>query len=253
MKLISSIWNTGYGKTLSGLSIRSLRLLAAVFLVFLILKYTTNAQSNVFPDTTEAPGISVSFGQMNTSPAIMGTDSLQLRLLEIAIEEAQNQVSQSNLLHRLIPQITFSSSFSVRDIVFYDASGTTPYLLPGDAYRLSVSLSLSDLFDFSKHHEAQLRLDHLEIEYKRAIDLQSRMMENRRLQLAEFYDLRSSLSEELKMKEDVARFNDLRFRQGKIAYDQLVRSQLDVLTLRRSLLHVNREIEACKNSLSTSP
>ena len=253
MKLLSSIWDKGYGKKLSGLSIRPLRLLAAVSLAVLILKYTTNAQSNFFPDTAETPGTSVSFGQLNTSPAVTGADSLQLRLLEIAIEEAQIQVSQSNFLHRLIPHINFSASFGVSDIVFYNASGTTPYLLPKDAYRLSVSLSLGDLFDFSKHHEAQLRLDHLEIEYKRAIDLKSREIEIRRLQLAEFCEVRSSLSEELKMKEDVARFNDLRFRQGKIAYDQLVRSQLDVLTLRRSLLHVNREIEARKNSLSISP
>ncbi len=189
--------------------------------------------SLAFPDSIE-----LSLG----NPLSVAADSFRLQLLELSIEEARIQADQSDFWHRLLPQIQLAASFGVRDIVFLSPTGGVPSVLPKDSYRLSMSISFSDILDFPKHDAALLRLERLQSQYQMELDRQSHALALHRRRLAELRDLLSSLKEEIRLKEDVARFNDLRFRQGKITYDVFVRSQIDLLALRRSLIRVNGEI-----------
>jgi len=170
------------------------------------------------------------------------SDSLRLGELKIDIKQTQLQVSETNLLHRLMPQIHLSASFGIRDLVFIDPSNTVPYVLPNDAYRLSISLSISEVFDFSKHRAAELRLDRLQMDYRRIQQQQLESRSKAQRVFAGLNGLLALLADELKMKEEVLKFNDLRFQQGKIGYDALIRSKLDVLNMKKTIYHLNQQI-----------
>ncbi len=176
-------------------------------------------------------------------------DSLRLRALRIEIEQSHLQVSETNLLHRLMPQIHLSTTFGIRDIVFIDPSNTVPYVLPKDAYRLSISLSLSEVFDFSKHRAAELRLDRLEIDYARIQQQQVESRSKAQREFSELIGLLALLADEVKMKEDVLKFNDLRFQQGKIEYDALIRSKLDVLNVKKTIHQLTQQIDEIRFKL----
>ena len=179
-------------------------------------------------------------------------DSLQLRLLEIEIAKAQIQVSQTNLWHRLIPQFHFSGSLALKDIFFVDPSSFIPYIVPRDAYRLTATVSVTDILDGSKHSRAELDLEKLRVEFERLKQQQARQRSNLRRRRAELNDLFTMLREELKMKEDVVKFNDLRFQQGNIDYDALVRSRLDVLNVRKNICRFRRDIYEIQTILPDS-
>ena len=169
-------------------------------------------------------------------------DTLRLRSLEIEIEQARIQESETNFLHRLLPQIHFSASFGLRNLVFIDPAGGALSVLPKDAYRLNLSVSVNDLFDFSRHRVAELRLRGMQLEYERIRHQQAAS----RVSLMREYEALESvcdlLTEELTMKEEVGNFNDLRFQQGKIEYDALIRSKLDVLHVKQSIDHLHRQM-----------
>jgi hypothetical protein len=78
-------------------------------------------------------------------------DSMALSLLEIDIGKAEEKVTSTRFWRRLIPQVHLSASFGIRDLVFVDPASFIPYLIPHDSYRLTISLSLNELFFSSQH------------------------------------------------------------------------------------------------------
>jgi outer membrane protein TolC len=167
-------------------------------------------------------------------------DSLHLEILSLEIQKAQLQVEETNFWHRLLPQIQFSAGFSTKDIVFLDPTNAT-YLLPKDSYRLSVSLSISDIFDGSKHENAKLNLTKLQLEYEQTKQRQAALRQHHQNELSTANDVQKNLEESLKLKEDILRFNELLFKQGKIEFDVLIKSKLDLLTTQNSIIQLKQQ------------
>ena len=103
-------------------------------------------------------------------------DSLDRRRLQIEIAKAEVRVTETSFWPRIIPQVHISASFGMHDIMFVEPTTFTTYILPRDAYRLTISLSLNDLFSSSRHTQAVLELEQLRTEESRQItkQLQSR-------------------------------------------------------------------------------
>jgi outer membrane protein TolC len=188
-----------------------------------------------------------------TQSEALSADSQQLGALELDVEQAALEAAQTNLLHRLIPQIHLSGSVGLKEILFADPSTALLSYLPRDAYRLNITLSVSEILDDSKHRLAGLRLEKARSELMRLrlrlrdaqSDLQRALAS---LERAEALD-----SAELSMKEDVLRFEELRFTHGKIEFDALVRSRLDVVHAKKTLLDRERQITDLRLKLRVQP
>jgi len=169
--------------------------------------------------------------ETGTVPIYRIIDSLELHKLEIDIQKAEEQVAQTNLFHRLIPNISISASYGIGNLLFIDPSSYATYVMPKDAYRLSFNLSISELFFSPKHSDAILQLSRLQTEYQHMKYLQEANQIALRLELQSIGEKLKSLDSKTPMIQDLIRFNEMRFEQGKIEYDALVRSKIELLSL----------------------
>lgn len=162
-------------------------------------------------------------------------DTLELRLLEVEIRKWEAKVEETAFWRRLVPQIHFSAGYGMRDLMFIDPASFTPYVLPRDAYRLTVSFSLNDVLMSSAHNQAILELEKLRetLSIRRIQHAHERRLFE--LQLTTLRYEVESLQKELGIVQDLLRFNQLRFDQGKIEYDALARTRLELLALQRSI------------------
>jgi outer membrane protein TolC len=159
-------------------------------------------------------------------------------MIQLEIARADLEVSSSDIWHRLIPRVSLSASVGVGDLLFVDTSSPTSPLLPKDSYRLNISLSLSDVLDFQKHARAQLdlgianaRLRKLEADQAAVREAGGKHQESAQGELALF-------REELAIVERLVRYNELLFENGKIAFDVLARSRLQLIGVRKSMLQL---------------
>jgi hypothetical protein len=162
-------------------------------------------------------------------------DSLGQQILGIDIQKARMSAVYTDIWHRLIPRVSLSASLGVRDVFFIDPNTSLPYVLPRDVYRLTLTLSLDEILSSPKHALAELQVLQLQTQLARLNDHQrttQNLLQTKRRTLAEDDRL---LQEQIHMSEDLVRFRQLLFGQGKINYDVLVRSQMDLLDARRSL------------------
>ena len=166
-------------------------------------------------------------------------DSLDLHLLELEIDKTRLSATQSNIWHRLIPRVSLSASLGVRDIFFIDPNTSLPYVLPRDVYRLTLTLSLSEVFNRSDHALAELQLEQLQTRFARLKDHQHTTRQLLRQKLLSLDTETRLLRDQIRMSEDIIRFRQLLFEQGKLHYDVLIRSQLDLLDARKSLNRLN--------------
>ena len=168
-------------------------------------------------------------------------DSLELHKLEIDIQKAEEQSVQTNLFHRLLPNISISASYGIGNLLFIDPTSTTTYIMPKDAYRLSLNLSISELFFSSKHSDAILQLSRLQTEYQHMKYLQEATQIALRLELHDIGEKLKSLEKQLSMIEDLIHFNELRFEQGKVEYDALLRTKIELLSLQTNINNLKHQ------------
>jgi outer membrane protein TolC len=173
--------------------------------------------------------------ETGTVPIYRIIDSLEIHKLEIDIQKADEQATQTNIFHRLIPNISISASYGIGNLLFIDPSSYTTYVLPKDAYRLSLSLSISELLFSSKHSDALLQLSRVQTEYQHMKYLQQATQIALRLELRDIGEKLQSLEKQLSMIQDLVHFNEMRFEQGKIEYDALVRTKIEMLSLQTSI------------------
>ena len=134
--------------------------------------------------------------------------------------------------------------------MFIDPESFVPYLIPHDAYRLSVSFSLNELLFSSRHAEALLDLARLKTEYalrKSQLALSRQALER---QLGETAAQLQLLSEELLLIQDLRRFNELRFSQGKIEFDTLTRTRLELIAIKEALQRLRQQKTSIEFRLS---
>jgi outer membrane protein TolC len=179
--------------------------------------------------------------ETGTVPIYRIIDSLEIHKLEIDIQKADEQATQTNIFHRLIPTISISASYGIGNLLFFDPSSYTTYVLPKDAYRLSFNLSISELFFSSKHSDAILQLSRLQTEYQHMKYLQEATQIALRLELQDIGEKLKSLEKQLSMIEDLIHFNELRFEQGKIEYDALLRTKIELLSLQTNINNIKHQ------------
>jgi len=207
------------------------RHLPVIFILLSGLTPFIHAQVSFIPDSLESP------------------DSFQLYLQQLKLDEAEIEVNQTNFWHRLIPQIHLSASVGMHDLIFTDPSYNVLTVLPKDAYRVTISMSLTELFDFSKHTLAQLKLEGIKADIIRLRQhwYTTQLRLTKQLQWLEKF--KAFISEELIMKKDLLMYSNLRFTQGKIDYEAFVRSKLDILNVNKTLFQLDQHIEELSSQL----
>jgi hypothetical protein len=178
-------------------------------------------------------------------------DSLDIRLLQIEIAKAEVRVNETDIWTRIIPQIHLSASFGMHDIMFVDPSTFTPYILPRDAYRLSVSVSLNDVLSSSKHSQTLLELEQLRTEETRRTMKQLQSRKSLEQQLLALRDQAALLDKELGLIKELLHFNELRFQQGKIEFDVLTRNKLELISATKSIMQLHQQEALIRQKLTS--
>ena len=214
------------------------RYLPMVLALLLVSTQQARAQS----DTTEGdPERSPHGGSL--------LDSLDLQILATRVEQALVKVSQNSLVRRLIPRIYATASFGVKDVVFLDPLTADPYLLPHDAFRLTISLPITEIFDFTKQQQARLELQRLKTEYKRARIAQLKRRDGLAEKMARLNRQLKLLEKEEPIRARLVNYFELLFHQGKTDYDTLVHARLQLLSLKRSILQLQQRIADAQQEL----
>lgn len=162
-------------------------------------------------------------------------DSLKLMLIDIEIAHAELEAAATNFWHRLIPDIRVSANFGVQQLAFVDPTTFTPYKLPKDSYRLTLSLSLSDIWNSKQHEQALLVLDRLRIkkrELEQKLDTDKHRLLRHRAALQKELDFRL---EELSLLQQSLKYTQLLFEEGKADFNALVRAKRQVLNVEKSI------------------
>ncbi len=170
------------------------------------------------------------------------TDSLELQLLASEIRHARERVAATSFWHRLLPRIQVSCNVGVHDLVFQDPATTGQYILPADAYRLSVGISLNELVDASSHDAAVAGLEALELRRARFIAAREMIHAQQARRLAAAIREMMLKKEELTLLGTLLEFHQMRFNQGKIDYAALVATRLRVIGTTQTVDRLQQQI-----------
>jgi hypothetical protein len=162
-------------------------------------------------------------------------DSLRVLLLDHAIALAEMEERRTSLWYRLIPDVRLSANIGVQQLVFIDPAAFTPYVLPKDAYRLTVSLSLSDVFNFDKHTAARIQREKLQTQRQLIIRNLQRTKEKHYHTLALLQLDLQSLKQQQVLIDDLDRYTQILFDQGDITFNELVRVRLQQLHIKHTI------------------
>jgi hypothetical protein len=227
----------------------------ALFLLLLVTIFRGSLSAQTVPPfegeggTVRPTSSAVVFDQ---SPIqISAVDTLELHLLEIEIKRQEEKMMETSFWRRIIPRIHFSASFGMRDLMSIDPASFTPYILPRDAYRLTITLSLNDVLVSPSHTQVVLELERLRgmLSVRRMqFDRAGRILEQ---QLAASQGQLKSLEEELVIVQELLHFNELRFQQGRIEFDVLARTKLELLGVQRYIQRVQQQQSEIRLRLST--
>lgn len=194
----------------------------------------TSAQINAYDTLAQNPSL----------------DSLDLELLGIEIAKAEERVTETSFWNRITPQIHLSASFGMHDIMFFDPISFTSYILPRDAYRMTISLSLNEALTSPRHTQAILDLERLKAELSLRTIQQLHSRKSLEHQLIALQDQAALLEKEMSFIQELLHFNELRFQQGKIEFDVLTRSKLELSAAMRSLLQLRHQQAMIQSKLS---
>ncbi len=181
------------------------------------------------------------------SPGSFLRDSLELQLLETEIAKAEELTSSTTLWHRLIPQVSISWSLSIRDFAFLDPSSMTPYIIPRDAARLTVSLSLAELMNSTKHTLAELELIRLRTQPAQTIVAQKASHHAWKLQQSRLEEELALVREEMALTDKLLQYHELLFEQGTIDFVSLTRTRLQLINTRKEFLRLSNELQDTNN------
>jgi len=231
-------------------TVKLTRLLSLAWWICLPLAGREVMQAQHAMEASKEGAVAVRSGETQTAPtrhssshtpAMTQRDSLELLLLDIEIAKAHERLKETSFWKRLIPNVHISASLGLRNAVFIDPTTFTPFLVPRDAYRVTVSLSLSELLNRSQHSLAKLELERLMTErsYRLLQQIQSRATLQHYVTALD--EEMACLHEERKIIDELLRFNQLRFEQGKIEFDVLMRSKLELLSVQKAMQRIQQQ------------
>ncbi|MBI5472607.1 MAG: hypothetical protein HY961_09705 [Ignavibacteriae bacterium] len=151
-------------------------------------------------------------------------------------------MSETNVWHRLIPEVRISANVGVQQLVFIDPTTFTPYTLPEDSYRLTLSLSLLSIFNMTEHENAILALESLKAQYLLLQTQQRLDRQLRDLKLASLATEQHLVEEELRLTTEILRYTQLLFDQSKTDFDNLTKAKLQVIQVQKSLNAIERSM-----------
>lgn len=175
-------------------------------------------------------------------------DSLGIEQLRLRVREAVISAQGADFLHRLMPRVTFTVSFGVRDMLFVDPSSGQASFLPRDVYRLTLAFPLSDLFDGARHRTALLRKEMAMVD----LDMERARQEGRRrdqkMRATALQAELASLLEQRELHQKLERYYSILFEEGKVQFDaaanariRLLEANLRIARLRAELLTIDQE------------
>jgi hypothetical protein len=163
------------------------------------------------------------------------SDSLALELARLEVRRGEESVARTTFLRRLIPRITFTASIGAQGVFFTEGESSLPLIFPKDAYRLTLSLSLSDLLSSREHEEALIDLERARIECA-AIGTKQRESDEARHERARLLAIDISSAEaELRLTERLLAYQKLLFDRGEVKFDVLARAELQAIAARLRL------------------
>lgn len=168
-------------------------------------------------------------------------DSTERFLAFLELRSAEEECAATRFLRRLIPRVQLGASFGVREIVFPEIAGA--YALPKDSYRLTVSISLSELLDDSQHNHAAIRLEKAKAQYRLICLRQSELQMGKLRRLSELLRERSVLLEQEAIIDSLAQYYELRFQQGKAEFNTLAHARLELLDAKKALQRIEQQIQ----------
>lgn len=193
------------------------------------------------------PGPLTGFGGVSVSDEaglIDSTDTTSLRLIDNRILQAELEMKRTAFWRRIIPEVRLSGSIGVRDILFLDPATATPYILPRDSYRITLTLSLSDVLDFDRHTLAVLQHDQLLVQR----ELLANRLRSSETALCRQYERLlielTHLREESDAVDALEEYTELLFSQGEKQFDDLIRVRLQTIALRRAVNRTTLHLEA---------
>ncbi len=165
-------------------------------------------------------------------------DSLSLERLELEIAYATERVLETDIWHRLQPKVMLSAGLAGGGdlLAFYPEEQLAPVIVRS-SIRLSISLALSDLFSVADHEKAILDLRKLYLsrtEISARIDNARNYAREKRKSLLEEHQI---LTEQYRLMKNVHTFKQMQFDRGKIDFDALTRSEMDLLSMK---IRINR-------------
>jgi len=160
-------------------------------------------------------------------------DSLDLAEALLEAERASIDASATSLIQRLIPRITLSASLGMGEVVLRDPS--TDALLPRDSYRLTFSLGIDQLVRSHEHDRALVRLRSAEENLCRTRMQIAERERVRRTDEDAGLEVLALLVSELELVRQLVTYNEMLFAEGKIEFDTLVRTKLQLLGLQRAI------------------
>ncbi|HYQ87096.1 MAG TPA: hypothetical protein VES59_07640 [Bacteroidota bacterium] len=207
------------------------------------------AQADSTPDAGAVPPAGLSDGLLPGSPIPADEDSFQLKLLEIDAERFRLEAEHANLWHRLIPAIHLSAGFGLHNVLVTDPATLASSMLPKDAYRLTIGISLNDILDGSKQSAAELELKKIDVMHERDRARRERSRFDLGIQLKRLDIEKDAALQEQAILEEILRFDDIRFGQGKIGYDAFMQSRLRLVDLKKRLKLLDRRSDEIQNKL----
>ncbi len=168
-------------------------------------------------------------------------DSLEVASVEIALRMADVEVSRTDLFHRLVPRVTFSASFGTHGLIFGELPVTM--IVPNDSYRLTLSFSLDEILNTSRHESAVLARQRQATDVMKSELMQKSDRDRKHSRAKALNEQLLLMREELNLYEKIIGFNQMQFDQGAVKFDVLARSKMQVIGTKQKIGRLIMEIE----------
>lgn len=140
-------------------------------------------------------------------------DSVDIRLATIALQRAIVEAGTTSLWSRLMPKVSLGMTLGTSEVLFYE-TGTT--IMPRDSYRLTATLSISDLLDGSSHELALLRVEEAALRLEAERRNAERARHIHALAQQDSTDELNYLQQEALRLARLVEYHELLYRQGRI-------------------------------------
>ena len=171
----------------------------------------------------------LAFAQSQLTSAAIDTavaGSLEIKLLELDADLADIEVTQTNVLHTLIPRVSVSARVGQSSVLFLDP--THPWSFPSDAVSAVVSLDIDKILNSVPHQQAIVKAQQSRVMLrKRRIELRQEIF-TLATQAAIIDSLISSLELKRQYRVKLVEAAELKYNAARISFEELVRAKVDL-------------------------